>query len=129
MTTIAFIGLGNMGNPMAANLVKAGHTVLGFDLMPEHLETARNNGVTVMANAAAAAKDADVVITMLPAGKHVLSVYEDIAPAEAGRAAHRFLDHRRRFRAQGACHGRSARPAVGRRAGLGWNRRRQGLAH
>jgi 3-hydroxyisobutyrate dehydrogenase len=80
MTTIAFIGLGNMGNPMAANLVKAGHTVLGFDLMPEHLETARNNGVTVMANAAAAAKDADVVITMLPAGKHVLSVYEDIAP-------------------------------------------------
>ncbi len=80
MTTIAFIGLGNMGNPMAANLVKAGHTVLGFDLMPEHLETARNNGVTVMANAAAAAKDADVVITMLPAGKHVLSVYEDITP-------------------------------------------------
>ncbi|CAN7142706.1 3-hydroxyisobutyrate dehydrogenase [Aminobacter sp. LjRoot7] len=80
MTTIAFIGLGNMGNPMAANLVKAGHAVLGFDLMPEHLETARNNGVTVMANAAAAAKDADVVITMLPAGKHVLSVYEDIAP-------------------------------------------------
>jgi len=80
MTTIAFIGLGNMGNPMAANLVKAGHAVLGFDLMPEHLETARNNGVTVMANAVAAAKDADVVITMLPAGKHVLSVYEDIAP-------------------------------------------------
>nr|WMC94975.1 3-hydroxyisobutyrate dehydrogenase [Aminobacter aminovorans] len=80
MTTIAFIGLGNMGNPMAANLVKAGHAVLGFDLMPEHLETARNNGVTVMANAAAAAKDADVVITMLPAGKHVLSVYEDISP-------------------------------------------------
>ncbi|WAX92905.1 3-hydroxyisobutyrate dehydrogenase [Aminobacter sp. NyZ550] len=80
MTTIAFIGLGNMGNPMAANLVKAGHAVLGFDLMPEHLETARNNGVTVMANAAAAAKDADVVITMLPAGKHVLTVYEDIVP-------------------------------------------------
>lgn len=80
MTTIAFIGLGNMGNPMAANLVKAGHAVLGFDLMPDHLETARNNGVTVMANAAAAAKDADVVITMLPAGKHVLTVYEDIAP-------------------------------------------------
>ena len=80
MTTIAFIGLGNMGNPMAANLVKAGHSVHGFDLVPENLTTARENGVTVMANAPAAVNDADVVITMLPAGKHVLSVYEDIAP-------------------------------------------------
>jgi 3-hydroxyisobutyrate dehydrogenase len=80
MTTIAFIGLGNMGNPMAANLVKAGHTVNGFDLMPENLVIARDHGVVVMANALAAVKGADVVITMLPAGKHVLSVYEDIAP-------------------------------------------------
>ncbi|RVB74644.1 MULTISPECIES: 3-hydroxyisobutyrate dehydrogenase [unclassified Mesorhizobium] len=80
MTTIAFIGLGNMGNPMAANLVKAGHTVHGFDLMPESLVIARDHGVVVMANAIAAVKGADVVITMLPAGKHVLSVYEDIAP-------------------------------------------------
>ena len=80
MTTIAFIGLGNMGNPMAANLVKAGHSVHGFDLMPENLATARDNGVTVMASAVAAVKDADVVVTMLPAGKHVIAVYEDIAP-------------------------------------------------
>lgn len=80
MTIIAFIGLGNMGNPMAANLVKAGHAVNGFDLMPENLTVARDHGVVIMANAAAAVKDADVVITMLPAGKHVLSVYEDIAP-------------------------------------------------
>ena len=80
MTSIAFIGLGNMGNPMAANLVKAGHAVFGFDLVPANLETAKENGVTVMANAPAAVKEADVVITMLPAGKHVLSVYEDIAP-------------------------------------------------
>ncbi|TPN48280.1 MULTISPECIES: 3-hydroxyisobutyrate dehydrogenase [unclassified Mesorhizobium] len=80
MTTIAFIGLGNMGNPMAANLVKAGHAVHGFDLVPENLTVARQHGVVVMANALAAVKDADVVITMLPAGKHVLSVYEDIAP-------------------------------------------------
>ncbi|MER8826897.1 3-hydroxyisobutyrate dehydrogenase [Mesorhizobium sp. M0938] len=80
MTTIAFIGLGNMGNPMAANLVKAGYTVHGFDLMPENLVIARDHGVVVMANALAAVKGADVVITMLPAGKHVLSVYEDIAP-------------------------------------------------
>ncbi|MCA0050957.1 3-hydroxyisobutyrate dehydrogenase [Mesorhizobium sp. B283B1A] len=80
MTTIAFIGLGNMGNPMAANLVKAGYTVNGFDLVPENLTVAKEHGVVVMANALAAVKDANVVITMLPAGKHVLSVYEDIAP-------------------------------------------------
>ncbi|MGB3418514.1 MAG: 3-hydroxyisobutyrate dehydrogenase [Mesorhizobium sp.] len=80
MTTIAFIGLGNMGNPMAANLIKAGHAVQGFDLVAESLAVAREHGVTVMANAVAALKDADVVITMLPAGKHVLSVYGDIAP-------------------------------------------------
>jgi len=79
MTTIAFIGLGNMGNPMAANLVKAGHTVLGFDLIAENLTAAHDHGVTVMANAVAAVKDAEIVITMLPAGKHVLSVYGDIA--------------------------------------------------
>jgi 3-hydroxyisobutyrate dehydrogenase len=83
MTTIGFIGLGNMGNPMAANLVKAGHTVHGFDLVPENLKTARDNGVVVMANGVAAAKNAEIVITMLPAGKHVLSVYEDIAPKAA----------------------------------------------
>jgi 3-hydroxyisobutyrate dehydrogenase len=80
MTTIAFIGLGNMGNPMAANLVKAGYAVQGFDLVPDNLKIAKDNGVVVMANAPAAIKDAEAVITMLPAGKHVLSVYEDIAP-------------------------------------------------
>ncbi len=78
MTTIAFIGLGNMGNPMAANLVKAGHQVQGFDLVPENLKIGRDNGLTIMANAPAAVKDAEIVITMLPAGKHVLSVYGDI---------------------------------------------------
>ncbi|TIL43523.1 3-hydroxyisobutyrate dehydrogenase [Mesorhizobium sp.] len=80
MTTIAFIGLGNMGNPMAANLVKAGYAVHGFDLIPENLANAKEHGVVVIANAVAAVKEADVVITMLPAGKHVLSVYEDIVP-------------------------------------------------
>ena len=53
MTTIAFIGLGNMGNPMAANLVKAGHAVNGFDLVPENLTVAKENGVVIMANAPA----------------------------------------------------------------------------
>ncbi|MDN2568287.1 3-hydroxyisobutyrate dehydrogenase [Aquibium sp. A9E412] len=81
MTTIAFIGLGNMGNPMAANLVEAGHAVQGFDLVPDNLKTAGDNGVTVMASAPAAVKGADVVITMLPAGSHVLSVYAEVAPA------------------------------------------------
>ena len=86
MTTIAFIGLGNMGNPMAANLVKAGQTIHGFDLVPENLVIARDKGVVIMANAVAAVKDADVVVTMLPAGKHVLSVYGDIA-SKAKKAA------------------------------------------
>ncbi|MCP5001669.1 MAG: 3-hydroxyisobutyrate dehydrogenase, partial [Hyphomicrobiales bacterium] len=78
MSTIGFIGLGNMGSPMAANLVKAGHEVQGYDLVPENLKTAGENGVTIMANAGAAVKGADIVITMLPAGKHVLSVYGDV---------------------------------------------------
>ncbi|EJN03961.1 3-hydroxyisobutyrate dehydrogenase [Phyllobacterium sp. YR531] len=78
MTTIAFIGLGHMGNPMAANLVKAGHKVLGFDLLPDNLSVATENGVSVASSAEAAVADADVVITMLPAGKHVLSVYESV---------------------------------------------------
>jgi 3-hydroxyisobutyrate dehydrogenase len=83
MATIAFIGLGNMGNPMAANLVKAGHVVQGFDLLPEILNLASSNGVLIMADAQAALRDAEVVITMLPAGKHVLSVYEETAPKAA----------------------------------------------
>ena len=80
MTTIAFIGLGNMGNPMAANLVKAGHRVQGFDLMPENLSIARDNGVHAMSDAAGAIEDAEVVITMLPSGKHVVDVYREVAP-------------------------------------------------
>ena len=80
MATIAFIGLGNMGGPMAANLVKAGHRVIGFDLLPAHLEEAKANGLEIAASAAEAASNVDAIITMLPAGKHVLSVYEDIAP-------------------------------------------------
>jgi 3-hydroxyisobutyrate dehydrogenase len=77
MTTIAFIGLGNMGGPMAANLVKAGYTVQGFDVVPAALDQARENGVTVEPDSAAAVTGADVVITMLPSGKHVLDAYRD----------------------------------------------------
>jgi 3-hydroxyisobutyrate dehydrogenase len=81
MTHIAFIGLGNMGGPMAANLVKAGHQVSGFDLVPASREAAKAAGVSVAAKAADAVKDAEVVITMLPAGKHVLSVWNEIIPS------------------------------------------------
>ncbi|QPC88072.1 3-hydroxyisobutyrate dehydrogenase [Mesorhizobium sp. NBSH29] len=77
---IAFIGLGNMGNPMAANLVKAGHEVRGFDLLADNLATATENGVTVAESAIKAIEGAAIIITMLPAGKHVLSVYHEIAP-------------------------------------------------
>jgi 3-hydroxyisobutyrate dehydrogenase len=81
MTSIAFIGLGNMGGPMAANLVKAGHTVTGFDLSPASCEQAKSDGVNVAGSTLDAVRDAEVVVTMLPAGKHVLSVWTDILPA------------------------------------------------
>ncbi|MBZ9602717.1 3-hydroxyisobutyrate dehydrogenase [Phyllobacterium sp. KW56] len=90
MATVAFIGLGHMGNPMAANLVKAGQKVLGFDLLPENLETARGNGVDITDSAETAVAEADVVITMLPAGKHVLTVYE--AVAKKARKGALFID-------------------------------------
>lgn len=78
MGNIAFIGLGNMGNPMAANLVKAGHQVIGFDLVQENLDQARDNGLSIAASGQDAVAAAEVVITMLPAGAHVLGVYRDI---------------------------------------------------
>jgi 3-hydroxyisobutyrate dehydrogenase len=81
MTTIAFIGLGNMGGPMAANLVKAGHSVTGFDLSPASCDQAKNDGASIAGSTLDAVRDAEVVITMLPAGKHVLSVWTDILPA------------------------------------------------
>ncbi len=75
MATIAFIGLGNMGGPMALNQLKAGHTVRVFDLSAAAVGTATAAGATDGKTPAGAAKDADVVITMLPAGKHVKQVY------------------------------------------------------
>ncbi|MFD0917728.1 3-hydroxyisobutyrate dehydrogenase [Pseudahrensia aquimaris] len=81
MSNIAFIGLGNMGAPMAANLVKAGHTVTGFDLTDAGKEAGRAAGCAIAGDVVEAVADKDVIITMLPAGKHVLSVYEEIAGA------------------------------------------------
>ncbi len=91
---IAFIGLGNMGGPMAHNLVAAGYRVIGFDLVPEALERARAAGVEIAAtgaeavraaaaaNAEAPGNAADLVITMLPAGRHVLGAYRGSAGSD-----------------------------------------------
>jgi 3-hydroxyisobutyrate dehydrogenase len=81
MTTIAFIGLGNMGGPMAGNLVKAGHTVKAFDLSQASKDAASELGVGIAASAKDAVAGAEIVVTMLPAGKHVLGVWGDILPA------------------------------------------------
>src|SRR5689334_9999299 len=83
MAKIAFIGLGNMGGPMAANLVKAGETVIAFDLVEASRDQAKSDGAEIAASAAGAVKGADVVVTMLPAGKHVLAVWNEVVPAMA----------------------------------------------
>ena len=81
---IAFIGLGNMGGGMAANLAKAGHEVRAFDLSEEALARAVEAGCARAASAAEAVSGAEAVVTMLPAGKHVAGVYEgDVFPNAA----------------------------------------------
>lgn len=75
MTKIAFIGLGNMGGPMAQNLVKAGHEVTGFDLSDAALKELQGAGGKTASSAVDAAQGAEVVISMLPAGQHVESLY------------------------------------------------------
>ncbi|MFI5663664.1 3-hydroxyisobutyrate dehydrogenase [Streptomyces sp. NPDC051684] len=88
--TVAFIGLGHMGGPMAANLVRAGHRVLGHDLIPAAVDDAVKSGVEAMSRAADAVAVADTVVTMLPAGRHVLGLYDDIL--EAARHDTLFID-------------------------------------
>jgi len=83
MAGIAFIGLGNMGGPMAANLVKAGHKVTAFDLVAASRDQAKADGAATAESSVAAVKGADVVVTMLPAGKHVISVWNEVVPAMA----------------------------------------------
>lgn len=75
MAQVAFIGLGNMGGPMASNLVKAGHSVQVFDLSEAACQQLADAGATVAASAADAVVGAEYVISMLPAGKHVAGVY------------------------------------------------------
>lgn len=86
MAKIAFIGLGNMGGPMAGNLVRAGHAVTGFDLAEASLAAARAEGAATAMSAREAAAGSEVVITMLPAGRHVLSVWQDVIAAAAAGA-------------------------------------------
>jgi 3-hydroxyisobutyrate dehydrogenase len=78
MATIAFVGLGNMGLPMALNLAKAGHEIRGFEIVPAAIEAAEKAGIEVVQAGPEALKGVDIVITMLPNGKLVLGVYEDM---------------------------------------------------
>jgi 3-hydroxyisobutyrate dehydrogenase len=109
MPNIGFIGLGNMGAPMAANLVKSGDRLLGFDVVDAARRATAQLGVEIAASAKAAVETADVVITMLPAGDHVRAVWSEILPAAkrgalfidcstidvtSARAAHALAAHR-----------------------------------
>jgi 3-hydroxyisobutyrate dehydrogenase len=80
MTTIAFLGLGHMGGPMAANLVSAGHTVRAFDLVAALKDAAAEAGAQAFDSGAGAAAEADVVITSLPNGATVKAVYAETLP-------------------------------------------------
>lgn len=90
MTAIAFLGLGNMGAPMGANLVKAGYEVQGFDPVPAARAAAADAGVSVCETAVEAVRDAGVVITMLPNGTLVRQCYAEVMPAAAAGAL--FID-------------------------------------
>ena len=81
MSKIAFIGLGNMGAPMAANLVKAGHSVAGFDLVEAQGAAAEATGVTIARSAREAVAGVDAVMTMLPAGRHVIASWSEFLDA------------------------------------------------
>jgi 3-hydroxyisobutyrate dehydrogenase len=81
MAKLAFIGLGNMGAPMAANLVKAGHAVTGFDLVEAQRAAAAVSGAAIADSAREAVAGADAVLTMLPAGRHVLASWADFLGA------------------------------------------------
>ena len=75
MANIGFIGLGNMGGPMAEHLINANHQVKGFDVVPNCITKFEDSGGTATNHAAEAASDVDVIITMLPAGNDVRDVY------------------------------------------------------
>ena len=81
MPNIGFIGLGNMGAPMAANLVKSGDSVVGFDLVAAARQESAQSGIEIAPSAKACVEKADVIVTMLPAGEHVRSVWREVLPS------------------------------------------------
>ena len=87
MARLAFIGLGNMGGGMAANLAKAGHEVVAFDLSQAALDRAKANGCSIATSAEEAVRDAEALVTMLPAGKHVADVYRSTVFPNAPKSA------------------------------------------
>ncbi|ADG97154.1 3-hydroxyisobutyrate dehydrogenase [Segniliparus rotundus DSM 44985] len=91
-TAVAFIGLGQMGGPMSANLVKAGFDVVGYDLSPDALRQAEKAGVAIAPDIPTAVAGAEFVVSMLPTGQHVLDVYADPAFFTATRPDTLFID-------------------------------------
>ncbi|MGG5174404.1 3-hydroxyisobutyrate dehydrogenase [Pseudarthrobacter sp. J1763] len=93
---VAFLGLGHMGGPMAANLVAAGYQVTGFDPVPAAREAAAGNGVSLANSGVEAATGADIILTMFPSGQHVLAAYrgdgDDAGLLEVAPAGSFFLD-------------------------------------
>ena len=96
MKKIGFIGLGNMGGPMAVNLVKAGYVVTAFDLVESALEQFVEQGGQRAPSAADAVSDADAVVSMLPASKHVEALYlgdDELLSASTRNASHRLIHY------------------------------------
>ncbi len=95
MATIAFLGLGNMGGPMAKNLLAAGHALTVFDLVEAACAAVAAEGASIAASAAEAAESANVIVSMLPAGKHVEGTFlgESGLLAKVSRARYRFYGH------------------------------------
>ncbi len=87
MARVGFIGLGNMGGGMAANLAKAGHEVIAFDLSRDALARAKSNGCSIADSAETAVAGVEAVVTMLPAGKHVADVYRSSVLLNAPKTA------------------------------------------
>jgi 3-hydroxyisobutyrate dehydrogenase len=81
MPNIGFIGLGNMGAPMAANLVKSGDSVVGFDVVAAARQESAQSGIEIAPSPKACVEKADVIVTMLPAGEHVRSVWSEVLPS------------------------------------------------
>lgn len=92
MAQIGFIGLGNMGLPMASNLADAGHDVVGYDIVAANIDAAVARGVRAAGSEIEAATGSDVVITMLPSGQHTLAVYQGSGALQAASKGTLFID-------------------------------------